>query len=160
MSKGFTLIELLVVIAIVGVLAAIGVPTYQGYVEKSRINSTLSKHKMMTNFIRSSLAFCSDTSNNLTLNSYYGKTSVSCAGDPWTLAIAFATHFKYSSIGNPYGGGSGSPVYASSDECLWPGDSTIYGSSNPSMGKYIRVTTKIKVASGCLEHAEQVYIKY
>ena len=31
-SKGFTLVELLVVIAIIGILAAIGVPMYQGYI--------------------------------------------------------------------------------------------------------------------------------
>ena len=34
--KGFTLIELLVVIAIIGILAAVGIPSYQGYVEDGR----------------------------------------------------------------------------------------------------------------------------
>jgi prepilin-type N-terminal cleavage/methylation domain-containing protein len=160
MKNGFTLLELLVVIAVIGILAAVGIPAYKGYLETSRINATMAKHKLMTNFVRSSLAFCSTGAANLTLNSYYGKTSVSCANDPWNLAISFATHFRYSNIGNPYGGGSGSPVYASSDECLAPGDSTVYGASNPTMGKYIRVTTKIKAGAGCLEQASQEYIKY
>jgi prepilin-type N-terminal cleavage/methylation domain-containing protein len=35
-SKGFTLVELLVVIAIIGILAAIGVPMYQGYISEVR----------------------------------------------------------------------------------------------------------------------------
>jgi prepilin-type N-terminal cleavage/methylation domain-containing protein len=35
-SLGFTLIELLVAIAIIGIIGAIGVPAYQGYIEEAR----------------------------------------------------------------------------------------------------------------------------
>jgi type IV pilus assembly protein PilE len=35
-AQGFTLIELMIVIVIIGVLASIGVPQYQDYVQKSR----------------------------------------------------------------------------------------------------------------------------
>jgi general secretion pathway protein G len=34
--RGFTLIELLFIVAIMGTLAAIGVPTYSGYIDKGR----------------------------------------------------------------------------------------------------------------------------
>jgi len=35
-SKGFSLIELMIVIAIIGILAAIAIPSYQTYIQKSR----------------------------------------------------------------------------------------------------------------------------
>ena len=39
LNAGFTLIELLIVVAIVGILAGVGIPTYNGYIKSSKENA-------------------------------------------------------------------------------------------------------------------------
>lgn len=47
--KGFTLIEIMLVIAILGLLAAISIPVYQGYIQKASENSCLLEVKGYAN---------------------------------------------------------------------------------------------------------------
>ena len=50
--KAFTLIELLVVVAIIGILAAVGVVTYNNFTENTKINVLKSNHQNIVKVIK------------------------------------------------------------------------------------------------------------
>ena len=161
MKKAFTLIELLVVVAIIGILAAVGTPIFQGFMLDAKINASIAKHQNIKDFISANLMRCSAGAQSIKLQEYYGQQSVSCSDTPWNLAIAFAKHFKYTGMKNPYDT-DGLSIYASTDECLGLGVTTIWGSSNANQGKFVRVTTRVSEAPNSCSNdgRRQIYILF
>ena len=76
-SNAFTLIELLIVVAIMGVLAAVGIPTYNNYVENAKeqvYNAQISQVKRFLN--TESILFSIDNTKGFFSETTFDKTTI------------------------------------------------------------------------------------
>jgi len=139
-QSGMTLIELLIVVAIVGILAAVGVPMYIGYIDSAKAdeakNNLRSIRLMQENYRSDNNAYYGPvgcTTNSFTLlntNLFEGRSELK--GDNWQYCItaANATTFQAQAKDNS---GSGTDEYGI-DQNNRTMSKNVYGQPNCTWG--------------------------
>ena len=111
-KKAFTLIELLVVVAIIGILAAVGVTTFNGFQEKAKISAAKANHKTVVKFVTVSVARCSIGDELILKQNPTTDTPDLCpyvlSGNANKMAIQLSYHFRSLNWCNQFGWMGGS----------------------------------------------------
>ena len=91
--KSFTLIELLVVVAIIGILAAVGTPIFQGFIQDAKIATVQKNFDYFVNFMHIQTIRC-EMSETTRLHTSNGWKNVQCPNDAWEMAWVLRDHFQ------------------------------------------------------------------
>ena len=102
MKKAFTLIELLIVVAIIGILAGVGIPMYNGYMTKAKIETVRTNYVTAKNFISSSFVSCNTGTPYIELNYSGLNFKISCNKTAEEMNDNFGHYLESTGMKNPY----------------------------------------------------------